>query len=383
MNQQPSLVCVDDEEQIRKALRRELESWLNRQGWNFHACSGGEEALELLASNSNTAILLSDLKMPGMSGSTLVQMVADRYPEVVTMLLSGYSDVQEISHSIRAGISAFIQKPWDNSSLKAEIARAITLYNIKKQNREYRSYLEEEILWTKRIQNILLENSVDEDIPVLASLTYLPMDSTRCGGDMYWIRRLKNDKFLVALADVSAQGVKGTYFAARLKQIADRIHKNKPALLSSPDHYLSEINNQLYEKNLELPDLLVALQVLVFDINASTLHYANAGHLPFFHISEGEIHSEHLTSPGLGYKPGITYRERLIGLKPGDRIIMHTDGLLKDSNSGVAHNSQSLIKLIPDHKGEDWVNLFIDGVKNTREQRRFWDDVTVIDLQVE
>lgn len=380
MIQQPSLLCVDDEEQIRKALRRELESWLNRQGWNLHLCSGGEEALEYLAANSHTAILISDLKMPRMSGATLVQMVADRYPDVVTMLLSGYSDIEDISHSIRAGITAFIQKPWDSAALKAEIGRAITLYNIKKQNREYRNYLEDEILWTKRIQNILLENSVDEDIPELKSLTYLPMNSTRCGGDMYWVRRLEDDKFLVALADVSAQGVKGTYFAARLKQIADRIQSSKPKLLFSPDHYLSEVNNQLYEKHLELPDLLVTIQVLVIDTRSSTLHYANAGHLPFFHISGQDIRAEHLTSPGLGYKPGITYRERIIGMKPGDRIIMVTDGLLKDRDGLMAGNPQSLIQSVPDSRSDEWVNLFIETVKDGREQRRFWDDVTIIDI---
>ena len=82
------------------------------------------EAFELLALN-RVQVIISDQRMPGMTGIELLSRVKDLYPETIRIVLSGYSEIETVTEAINRGaIWKYFTKPWDGEKLRDEISRA-------------------------------------------------------------------------------------------------------------------------------------------------------------------------------------------------------------------------------------------------------------------
>jgi diguanylate cyclase (GGDEF)-like protein/PAS domain S-box-containing protein len=118
-----TLLLVDDEQNILNALRR----LLRREGYQILTANGGAEALELLALH-RVQVIVSDQRMPEMSGVEFMSKVKELYPETVRITLSGYSDISAVTDAINKGaIWKYLTKPWDDETLVREIRAAFRL----------------------------------------------------------------------------------------------------------------------------------------------------------------------------------------------------------------------------------------------------------------
>ena len=114
------LLLVDDEENILSSLRR----LLRRDGYTILTATGGLAALELLATHP-VDVIISDQRMPGMTGVEFLRKAKDMHPDSVRLMLSGYSDLQSVTDAINEGaIYKFLSKPWDDAMLRANIEEA-------------------------------------------------------------------------------------------------------------------------------------------------------------------------------------------------------------------------------------------------------------------
>jgi response regulator RpfG family c-di-GMP phosphodiesterase len=116
----PAVLVVDDEARILSALRRSLR----REGYEILTAETVEEALRVLDERS-VALILSDQKMPGMSGVQFLAEAARRCPEAVRMLITGWTEEIPREQLEEAGVCALITKPWDDEKLKATLRRAL------------------------------------------------------------------------------------------------------------------------------------------------------------------------------------------------------------------------------------------------------------------
>ena len=115
-----TLLLVDDEASILTSLRR----LLRKDGYEILFGNGGEEGLALLAQHP-VDVILSDQRMPNMTGVEFLRRVKIAYPDTVRMVLSGYTELQSITDAINEGaIYKFLTKPWDDEQLRANIAEA-------------------------------------------------------------------------------------------------------------------------------------------------------------------------------------------------------------------------------------------------------------------
>lgn len=122
--EQQTLLVVDDEPAIISALKRSLRG----QGYRILAAKGGEEALELLAANQ-VQVILTDQRMPQMTGSEFLGIAAKLYPDTMRIVLSGDTDFQSIMDIINCGeIHRFLTKPWDDALLQKNIREAFRRY---------------------------------------------------------------------------------------------------------------------------------------------------------------------------------------------------------------------------------------------------------------
>ncbi|MEP7061533.1 MAG: EAL domain-containing protein [Betaproteobacteria bacterium] len=123
-NASRTLLLVDDEENNLHALKRALR----RDGYDIHTATSGQQALEVLA-RTPTAVIVSDQRMPNMSGTELLMRAKSLYPKTVRVILSGYTDLTSITASINDGaIYKFLTKPWEETTLRDTIRAAFRLH---------------------------------------------------------------------------------------------------------------------------------------------------------------------------------------------------------------------------------------------------------------
>ena len=116
----PTLLVVDDEERILSALRRSLR----REGWCVLTASTPDEALRILDEQPVDAVL-SDHKMPRMSGLEVLEAAARRRPNAARILISGWPDEVPAERLAALGVRALVPKPWNDAELKRILREAL------------------------------------------------------------------------------------------------------------------------------------------------------------------------------------------------------------------------------------------------------------------
>jgi DNA-binding NtrC family response regulator len=147
------ILIIDDE----AAIRDSLETLLSLEGFRVDLAGDGHTGLDQLT-RSTYDLLLLDLALPGESGIDLLPRIKSLAPDLPVIMITAYGTVGNVVDAIRAGASNFIQKPWDNEKLLADIRVAIG------KNRA-----EQEVVHLKRTlkQRVSFENIVGKSEPML------------------------------------------------------------------------------------------------------------------------------------------------------------------------------------------------------------------------
>jgi len=121
------LLIVDDESPNLRLLER-----LFRRDYTCLTASSGAEAIKLLEQH-DVAVVITDQRMPEMTGIELLRKTADLRPHMVRILLTGYMDVEALVEALNSGlVNTYLSKPWNNDDLKRRLVRAIELYERNK-----------------------------------------------------------------------------------------------------------------------------------------------------------------------------------------------------------------------------------------------------------
>ena len=149
----PRILIIDDE----AAIRESLDTLLTLEGFTVSMAADGVSGLDLLSRNQYDLLLL-DLALPGESGIDLLPRITDMHPNLPVIMITAYGTVGNVVDAIRAGAENFVQKPWDNEKLLADIRTAIA-----------RHRAEEEVIQLKRTlkQRYNFENIVGKSEPML------------------------------------------------------------------------------------------------------------------------------------------------------------------------------------------------------------------------
>ncbi len=153
----PVLLIVDDEPNVIQALKR----LFRKEAITVLSTSSGRQALDILQEQP-IDILLTDHRMPEMSGVELLSIVKERYPETLRMILTGYTDIDTITQCVNQGqIYKFFLKPWDDSQLLLEIRQALEYRKLLQANARLNETIRTQNAELKRM-NDHLEELVEE-----------------------------------------------------------------------------------------------------------------------------------------------------------------------------------------------------------------------------
>ncbi|MEX6504442.1 HD domain-containing phosphohydrolase [Pseudomonas zhanjiangensis] len=129
MPSRATLLLVDDEENILRSLRR----LLRHEPYEILTANGGDQALQLLASHP-VDLVISDARMPGMDGATLLTEVQRRWPHCMRILLTGHADISTTIKAINKGqIYRYFSKPWEDDELRLNIRQALALQHTERE----------------------------------------------------------------------------------------------------------------------------------------------------------------------------------------------------------------------------------------------------------
>jgi DNA-binding NtrC family response regulator len=147
------ILIIDDE----AAIRESLETLLMLEGYSVVAAGDGPRGLDQLERDSFDLVLL-DLALPGENGIDLLPRLLERHPQLPVIMITAYGTVNNVVDAIRAGARNFVQKPWDNEKLLADIRAAIAQFRTEEENVQLKRALK---------QRYNFENIVGKSEPML------------------------------------------------------------------------------------------------------------------------------------------------------------------------------------------------------------------------
>jgi DNA-binding NtrC family response regulator len=133
-----NILVIDDE----AAIRESLEVLLTLEGYAVSLAVDGVEGLRIL-DQENFDLLLLDLNLPGQSGIELLPQIKELQPEMPVIMITAYGTVDNVVDAIRAGAENFVQKPWDNEKLLADIRSAVARHRAEEENLQLKRTLKQ------------------------------------------------------------------------------------------------------------------------------------------------------------------------------------------------------------------------------------------------
>ena len=104
--------------------------------YNIYTALSGEEGLDIL-NNETIHLLITDQKMPGMTGVDVLEKAVQSHPDTIRMILTAYSDIEVIIKAVNTcGIYQYLLKPWDSRELKIIIDNALERHRLEQQNKQ-------------------------------------------------------------------------------------------------------------------------------------------------------------------------------------------------------------------------------------------------------
>jgi sigma-B regulation protein RsbU (phosphoserine phosphatase) len=378
------VLLVDDEQNILNALKRELEDWAAERSLEILTATSAAKGLGILEKRGeDTVVVVSDLKMPEMKGSDFLLEVKKQYPGIVSILLTGYSETQEVIKAVSAGIFSYMLKPWDSDYLIAELQKAFDFGEMRRKNASYLKTMEEELKWAGELQKAILKPNLPSSAGVEFRVSYRPVPSLYCGGDYYDVILLGTDRYLLLVGDVEGHGAKAAIVTGILKAVILQEYVRAASGRNfSPSAFLGWLNGRMNFEFRSASSLIITFFAGVLDLKTATFRYSNAGHNHPFLLRAGKAIDLPVSGSAIGFANSIVYTEQTVEVRSGDVLTFYTDGLVEiDCNEG-----RTPLKLGPIleriESGSERHRRLLEAALAESGSSDFTDDVTIVTARI-
>jgi sigma-B regulation protein RsbU (phosphoserine phosphatase) len=327
-------LVVDDNDDNRFTLSMRLEAL----GYdNIVIAENGREALEKMRGGPIDLVLL-DIMMPEMNGYQVLEHVkaSPELRDLPVIMISALDEIDSVVKCIELGAEDYLTKPFNPTLLRARVGASLEKKRLRDEVRASRDRLQRELDTARALQLGMLPRvfpawSSEQPVEVYA----LMEPAREVGGDLYDCFYASPDLFCFLVGDVSGKGAPAALFMARtrsLVRMAVEYSRHDGGEPISPAAIAEAVNRELCRNN---PDrMFVTLLLGLFDIRSGALAYINAAHPPPSLLrGTGDI-EKFDGKPGrpLGVRSDTAYECRAAALRPGDAIVVHTDGVTEAMN---------------------------------------------------
>lgn len=439
------ILLVDDEPYVEDMMKQKFRSAIRQGQIAFEYVSSGYEAINKLKSDDTIDLVLTDINMPGMTGLTLLEKIKEHNFFVKTIVISAYSDLENIRTAMNRGAFDFITKPVDLIDLEKTIYKTIEEIKLLKEGHKAAKELDQALLDKAKAQQEALENLLEKEKLILEQnerleglviertsqlqqqkniveeknkeildsihyashlqqailprpdvlqesfkdhfILYQPKDIV--SGDFYWMQKI-NNKVVVAVADCTGHGVAGALMSmlgvSLLNQIVVETDEIKPShILDKLHQAVSKSLQQSHNNSNQGMDICFCC----FDFDNKYLQYAGANR-PLVFISNAElkiIAADKSPIGGTQFERTNGFTNHMLPFSDFENIYMFTDGYA--DQFGGEHSKKIMTKRLKeifmekkDIAMQEQHNFLAEFFTSWKSGNEQVDDVLVLGLRI-
>src|SRR5690349_21305709 len=326
----PRILIADDQPHVLEALRLLLKS----EGFVPETANCPAAVMQAVQ-DSNFDVLLLDLNYArdttsGIEGLELLSRIREFDSSLPVILMTAWANVELAVEAMQNGGRDFMQKPWDNDKLLSALRRQIEEGRILREKKR-------EIEEAREIQERLLPVDLSRISGCDIHLFWKP--AKEVGGDYFDAIPMTNTTTAFCIGDVAGKGLPAALLMSNMQASV----RGFAQTTSSPAEMCGQLNRFVLKNTRS--DRLTTFFYGVIDTARETLCYSNAGHIPPFVVrQDGTI--ERLWKGGIvfGVRPNEVYEQAEITLRPGDRLVMLTDGITEAVNNEDEEFGEARVK---------------------------------------
>ena len=324
------ILVVDDEPDLEPLIKQRMRPHIRAGKYNFHFAGNGAEALEVLSEDGRIDMVVTDINMPEMDGLSLLSQIPTVNPDIKSIVVSAYGDMGNIRTAMNRGAFDFVTKPLDFKDFEVTIERTqahIAQWREALQSRDRLIALQNELDLANGMQQAILPVDFPSGRNFDVHGTMAPAQNV--GGDFFDVVSLERGRIGLAVADVSDKGIPVALFMMSSRTLL----KGAAIGQSSPDKVLTEVNNILHEDNRNV--MFVTILYVVYNPETGSMTYSNGGHCAPLVVRADGSTAELPGTDGivLGLAADLEYTQKDAVLKPGETLIMYSDGVSEARNS--------------------------------------------------
>jgi sigma-B regulation protein RsbU (phosphoserine phosphatase) len=284
--------------------------------------TNGEAALQVAARTPPDLVLL-DIMMPGLDGYEVCRRLrqAPETAEVPIIFLSSLEEVHNKTRGFEAGANDYVTKPFDLLEVKARV-RALLKAKL------YSDAVKEQLAADLRVAREIQMGMIPQDFSPLekafgVELAGVLEPAREVGGDLYSAFPGAGGRLVLLVGDVSGKGIPASLFMVRASSLARLLGRDT----AEPERILARLNDELSADNPS--GMFVTMACAVFEPGSGRVAIANAGHNRPVLLREGAPPRWAVEGLGtaLGFEPGLAFERTDLTLRPGDSLVIYTDGV--------------------------------------------------------
>ncbi|HON78105.1 MAG TPA: SpoIIE family protein phosphatase [Spirochaetota bacterium] len=376
------LVLIDDEPRVVAALSREIGLSFPGDSFHIHSFTEVEKCLTYVEDHAeSTFLVISDLRMPDMKGSEVLERIREVSPDIQTILLTAYLDIDDIQKAVSTTLQTLLFKPWKKETLEAEVHKALETWNLRRENVRLKEERDQLLETAGEFQHALFSSTVPDIKDLDFDAVYSPRSGIHCGGDFYRVIEERSGRYVIILGDVTGHGPRAALVTTMINTLLMGLELEHNPILASPAKILEFLNFRMCSLLEHAPDMFASLSAVCIDQEARSCDIAIAGQPPLYMYNRGEVRIFGSTNPVLGFSDGIRYNEMHVDLSPQEHLYLFTDGLIESVPSRVRLTDEQIKTCIEKNHGAD-TRVLRDRFKDFLPGKAFFDDVTLIQVRI-
>lgn len=374
------ILVVDDEVANLQKLHRTL---IGR--YTVLTAQSGSEALGVLEKEPAIAVIITDQRMPDMTGLELLSHTLESHPHLIRIILTGFTDVEVLMEAINTcRVFRYLVKPWEPADLLMTVERGLETHRLALENERFRrelirrERLARELEIAREIQRYILPAFCPPVPGYEVSVEYHP--ASEVGGDLYdFDYRPEAGVLDLVVGDVSGKSIPaalyGAVFSGHLRALF--------AQPMGPAESLAFLNASLVSRAPRAN--YIAVSFVNLDIRTGCVTFSNAGMAYPYLVHDGRVVRLALPGPPLGLLSDATHEEARAVLQAGDTLVIASDGCTEATDqSGEELGERKFTDCIERHHEEstgELVRSLYREICLFSQRTENEDDITILALR--
>ncbi len=391
-------LVVDDDPMVRKIVTRGLNQLDPAEVLEEEDGLAAQEVLK----NRRVDVVVTDVVMPNMDGLALMKWAQEHCPEPLWIVLSGLDTFDAAVEALQLGAFDYLAKPPEVPRVRVAVRNALDQIELVRERRRLYAELEdsnvqlaEKVNQLQTVCRVLEDQAAtiqaDLDRAEVIQRALLPQQppnmpgwcmetlyspGSSVGGDFYDAVALDEDHLGLVIADAAGHGVAAAMLSVLFKLRLRQVDREGNAL--QPRQVLEQLNRSLYDM-LSAPGAFITATYILLDLKSGRGKLASAGHPPCVMSSEsGDAQMLERTGPALGLEENPSFGEHEFELKPGNRLMLYTDGILEGGPDSPGTDDLAKGMATVTDRAKLLGGFFKDAIRDIGGDR---DDITMLLLE--